>query len=148
MGQKVIKKVNIPSLQNSQYARSECFRFEIFHFNVTDILSDIIFQAPYIIYIEVLAHDVEEDLELQEQYHENLLADHYRSMNGNDDTVLSTPFDRTKFEEGLGSFECGYSPESSEYDGTLSVNELNLCYNALVNPISCSHIRSDRLTYR
>lgn len=37
-------------------------------------------QAPYIIYIEVLAHDVEEELELQEQYHENLLADHYRSM--------------------------------------------------------------------
>ncbi|XP_066910261.1 phosphatidylinositol 4-kinase beta-like isoform X2 [Clytia hemisphaerica] len=80
-------------------------------------------KAPYIIYIEVLAHDVEEDLELQEQYHENLLADHYRSMNGNDDTVLSTPFDRTKFEDGLGSFDCGYSPESSEYDGTLSVGD-------------------------
>ena len=77
----------------------------------------------------MLAHDVEEDLELQEQYHENLLADHYRSMGENDphlncntDTTTTTSLDRVKLEESLSAaFDCGYSPESSEYDGTLSV---------------------------
>ena len=84
-------------------------------------------KAPYIIYIEVLAHDVEEDLELQEQYHENLLADHYRSMGENDphlnchtDTTTTTSLDRVKLEESLSAaFDCGYSPESSEYDLSL-----------------------------
>ena len=96
-------------------------------------------QAPYIIYIEVLAHDVEEDLELQEQYHENLLADHYRSMSENDphlnghaDTTPTTSLDRVKLEEGLSAaFDCGYSPESSEYDGTLSVCHAFFFYNSI-----------------
>lgn len=77
-------------------------------------------KAPYIIYIEVLAHDVDEDQELQEQYHENLLADHYRSISENTPT-LSTPLDSTRSEEI--AFDCGYSPESSEYDGTASIGD-------------------------
>ena len=32
------------------------------------------------IYVEVLAHDMKEEQELQEQCHENLLADHYRAI--------------------------------------------------------------------
>lgn len=84
----------------------------------------------------MLAHNAEEDQELQEQYHENLLADHYRSMGQNDPslcnatptatTTSSSPLDRAKLEESLGAaFECGYSPESSEYGGTMSVWNLD-----------------------
>lgn len=78
-------------------------------------------KAPYIIYIEVLAHDVTEEQQLQAQCHENLLADHDSFMtenlfpqllqhNGSDDNLPA--FDLNNFGPS--------SPESSEYEGTTS----------------------------
>jgi len=78
-------------------------------------------KAPYIIYIEVLAHDVNESIQQQEECHEKLLADHYK--------LQSNLYDASSPVDAAAQFDLcsiGTSPESSEYEGTISVCEDDL----------------------
>nr|XP_047134626.1 phosphatidylinositol 4-kinase beta [Hydra vulgaris] len=74
-------------------------------------------KAPYIIYIEVLAKDLDEDLQIQAQCHEKLLADHYRLNALNEQQYPSSDMD------GLDLHLSNVSPESSESDGTNGVED-------------------------